>query len=228
MRSRKRACWRRYDLSVYPDDDEVRLAGSQGARAEWFPYFRVDDRPVEPWRAPADPRLSFVGGSGHHPNPEGLAWLRDSVLPALVREFPGVRVTVIGEWPTAHRCRFPAEFDFLGVLPDHAVARVLADSTAAVAPLRTGAGVKSKVVDALAAGVPLVSSSVGLQGLPGADLVCHRADTPTQWRAALHRIIEDPASAATRARRARRYALSRFGSDAYTDAVAGLLTVSDD
>lgn len=108
--------------------------------------------------------LVFIGGFHHPPNRDAVLWFVEAVLPLLRQAGSPLVLHVVGAHP-------PAEIRALAG-PDVVVHGYVADLDAfldkrriAVAPLRFGAGVKGKVLTALAAGVPLVGTAVALEGL---------------------------------------------------------------
>jgi polysaccharide biosynthesis protein PslH len=99
----------------------------------------------------------------------------------------------------------------LAPVPD--LGLVLAGATAAIAPLRCGSGVPVKILEAWAAGVPVVASpwaAAGTTGIPGDDL--YLADSPTQWLDALTRLLHDPQERARLAANGRRRLAADYSS----------------
>lgn len=252
MLSLERICWQSYRYCLYPSADEVSVVTNGGGAGLWFPYFRVDNadsggppnpQPTSSIAAESATempliQLTFVGGSAHHPNVSGLLWFAAEVAPSLATVFGEQRIglRVVGQWDAAAagqlRTAWPEpagtnsalELTFTGPVSAEDLQQLLRTSTAAVAPLVEGAGVKSKVIDALASGTPLITTGVGLQGIPGSERVCYLADTLQQWLDALRQVIADPAEAGARASAAAALVERRFGSAAYTAAVAELIS----
>lgn len=184
----ERQSWLRCDVSLYPDRaevDAVDVAVGPG-RAACFPYFRVD-RIAPLVERPKDGPLVFVGGAGHSPNVTGLDWYASEVHPLLS---PSATVQVIGEWPEARRpsSTHVRSFEYLGPLPSALVVDHLARASAMIAPLRTGAGLKSKVIDALAGSVPLVTTSIGTMGVDAEDAVAWVSDEADDWPDLIDRV----------------------------------------
>jgi glycosyltransferase involved in cell wall biosynthesis len=135
--------------------------------------------------------LLFVGGYEHDPNVDGAAWFVIEVLPLIVSEVGEVHVTLAGSKPTdevlalrSDSIAVPGWLEDLGPLYDQA--RV------AIAPLRFGAGVKGKVGEALARGVPMVATTVGAEGMglrSGDDIEV--ADDPAAFAARVVRLLRD-------------------------------------
>lgn len=131
----------------------------------------------------------WLAGEGS-PNADGMRWFADDVLPFALAELPWLEVRVTGADPppsvarlASTAIRFVGEVD-LDQLHDQA--RV------AIVPLRVGAGVKLKVVDALCAGVPVVATSIGAEGLPAAaKAALDIEDDPAAFAHRLVRLLTD-------------------------------------
>ncbi len=123
---------------------------------------------VHPRRVGAPPgpagrrHLLFVGSFKHGPNVDAVAFLLDEVMPLVWAADPDVRLRVVGHGLPAPLQQRLGD-DYLGWVDD--LDPLLDGSLALVAPLRFGAGVKGKVGRALAAGLPVVTTSVGAEGL---------------------------------------------------------------
>ena len=121
------------------------------------PLSEPDGPPVGPGRG--EPlRLLFVGSLNYEPNAQGLEWFVREVAPR-VRERVAIEIEVVG--PGRRGPELPG-VTYLGRVDD--VGAAYARAHAAVVPLRAGAGSRLKVVEALARGVPLVSTSLGVEG----------------------------------------------------------------
>jgi glycosyltransferase involved in cell wall biosynthesis len=130
----------------------------------------------------------FVGGYRHTPNVDAALWMTGEILPLLE---PDVTLTLAGSYVVPEvsvlandRVVVPGWIDDLTPLYDSA--RVV------VAPLRYGAGVKGKIGEALAHGVPVVTTSIGAEGMHlvhGENALI--ADTPQAFAAAVNQLIHD-------------------------------------
>jgi len=126
----------------------------------------------------------FVGSLDYAPNIEGLDWFFDQVWPRL--EDTGATLSIVGARPrrSAQAWGRMRGVEVIGPV-DH-VQPCLSDATALLVPLLTGGGSRLKIVEALATGCPVLSTSVGAEGLglePGAHLEV--ADTADAWEAKL-------------------------------------------
>ncbi|WP_186230946.1 glycosyltransferase family 4 protein, partial [Burkholderia gladioli] len=135
-------------------------------------FFDTEATPVAALDARDSELIIFVAGFGHPPNIDAAIWFVGEILPRIVREVPGARLMLIGSNPTdAVRALAGDTVTVTGYVSDARLAELYGSARVAVVPLRFGAGVKNKVVEALNFGAPLVTTPVGLQGLPELDRI---------------------------------------------------------
>lgn len=108
--------------------------------------------------------ILFLGGYGHSPNIDAAVWLAQEIWPLIRHRMVGSRLVLAGANPTpevlglaASDIMVPGRVDDLGPL--------FASASVFVAPLRYGAGVKGKIYSAFGAGVPVVSTTIGVEGM---------------------------------------------------------------
>ena len=107
----------------------------------------------------------FVGYFVHPPNVDAALWLAREVWPRAARKLPGARLLIAGgHVPDEVQALAGPRVEVLGFVPD--LEPLLDRCRVAVAPLRYGAGLKGKVTQALAAGLPVVTTPCGAEGLP--------------------------------------------------------------
>lgn len=188
----ERRLWRQFDLVVYPSAEECREveACEPAAAAAAMPIFAFDVAAQDP-AAPSAGREGalFVGGSRHEPNRDGIAWFAAEILPRVREIAPDFALRVAGHWPEAMQApiRRPG-IVFLGRISEAALREEYSRARLSVAPLRFGGGVKHKVVSAMASGLPVVSTAIGLEGLrptPGGGDIAVEADSPADFAGAI-------------------------------------------
>lgn len=110
-------------------------------------------------------RLLFVGNYEYHPNVDAVEWALDSILPALWQLNPKVRFAICGYGlPDSWRQRWPdPRIEWQGFVPD--LRDLQRQAAIFFAPLRQGGGSKLKVLEAMAAGLPVVTTEQGSSGL---------------------------------------------------------------
>ncbi|WP_282266871.1 glycosyltransferase [Stenotrophomonas sp. PS02298] len=108
--------------------------------------------------------LLFVGGYQHHPNQEAIAWLLTDIMPLLRQQLPGVVLHLVGEIPAQEAQRLRADDVVVhGHVPE--VEPYLQHSRINLAPLRSGAGVKGKINQAMSHGLPVVATGIAAEGM---------------------------------------------------------------
>lgn len=160
------------------------------------------------WREPQGQRRAvFAGSMDSAANIDAVEWLLDQVWPRVVGQVPDARMTVVGKSPPAQLIRKASEatgFEFTGRVSE--VAPYLSGADAFVIPLRVGGGTRMKAYEAMAAGAPVVSTSVGIEGL-GLQAGQHylEAENQEDFAKAIVRLISDPGLGRELSRRARSY-----------------------
>jgi hypothetical protein len=147
-----------------------------------------------PRAAPGGPTIALTGNLGYFPNRDALRFFLAEVWPALRRAAPDARLLVAGDRPSGATARRVAAAGGTLVARPPELRSLLAGATVAVAPLRCGSGVPLKVLDAWAAGVPVVASPFAAAGVgaePERDLLV--ADSPREWVAQVARLLADEA-----------------------------------
>ncbi|MGH7042033.1 MAG: glycosyltransferase [Acetobacteraceae bacterium] len=196
----ERWVWRSVDVVLYPSAEEattvVGMEPSVAARA--VPAFGFTDfgSPREP---PDGADILFVGGFAHPPNEAAVLWFAREILPLIQARHPTARLIVAGSHPgprvralAATGVVIRADLSAEALRAQYRAARV------AVAPLLFGAGVKLKVAEALRDGTPLVTTTIGAQGLAGIEATVSIADTQASFAAAVTALLGDPALWRTR------------------------------
>jgi glycosyltransferase involved in cell wall biosynthesis len=112
--------------------------------------------------------LVFVGGFEHTPNVDATLVLVRDVMPRVWEALPDVKVTIVGPDPPAEVTELASpRVEVAGWVPR--LDPILDRARAMVAPLTYGAGLKGKVTQALAAGLPVVTTPIGAEGLDAQD-----------------------------------------------------------
>lgn len=109
--------------------------------------------------------LSFVGGSGHYPNYDGIMWFAEKVLPLVNRFLPNVKLNIIGSWGEKEKnevLSINKNINFLGFV-DNLIDGIR--NTIMVVPINIGSGMRMKILEAANYSIPFVSTVVGAEGL---------------------------------------------------------------
>ena len=172
-------------------DDGLR-AGIDTASYE----FRLDGREAD--------TMLFVGGFRHVPNQEGLAWFTRLVLPRVLARRPNARLVVVGsEPPPSYSLPGMEAVELRGFVED--VREPLGRYALFVCPILSGSGMRVKLLEAFAAGIPVVSTPLGAEGLATEDgVLCALAAAPEAFAERVVELLEDRQRARAMAQRARR------------------------
>ena len=116
----------------------------------------------QPWASRKD--LVFIGGYDHQPNVDAVIWFVNEILPLIHKQLPDLHFTILGSNPPqAVNSLGGTNINVLGWVPDPEP--FFAQSRVFVAPLRYGAGMKGKIGQAMSLGLPVVTTSVGAEGM---------------------------------------------------------------
>lgn len=148
------------------------------------------------WHAPLGQRRAvFAGSMDSEANIDGVRWLLTAIWPQVLQQARDARLIVVGKRPPAELQRLGSSLpgvEFTGRVPE--VAPYMSGADAFVIPLRVGGGTRIKAFEAMAAGAPVVSTAVGVEGL-GLEAGHHylQADEPQAMADAIVRLLTDSA-----------------------------------
>jgi polysaccharide biosynthesis protein PslH len=166
------AAWSAFDsIQVFTvrDASAIRSLAPDLAARVWVNPFGIDLPPQA-----AAPRreqhrmLVFVGGFGHAPNIDAAVWLGREIMPLLRARQEGVQLTIVGSNPPPDVRRL-ASADILVTGRVPSVEPYLERASVVLAPVRTGGGMRMKVLQAMAFGKPVVTTPLGAEGLAEVD-----------------------------------------------------------
>jgi len=206
----------RWELRMLPALDRIQVCSRDNADylLSFLPQLkgRIDDgyrAGIDTWRYTfrRDGRepftILFLGSFRHTPNLEALAWFVEQVLPLVLAEEPRARVMVVGSDPPARSSFAHGDaVELVGFVED--VRDALARYALFVCPILSGSGVRVKLLEAFAAGIPVVSTRLGAEGLADRDGdICALADQPAEFARRVVDLLRDPEKAGELAARAR-------------------------
>jgi GT2 family glycosyltransferase len=141
--------------------------------------------------------LLFVGGYGHTPNIDGAKWFVSEILPIIRKIIPDIKLTLAGSNPTNEVLSLASSnVRVTGFLTDEELNELYKTSRVCVIPLRFGAGVKGKTVDAMYNRMAIVSTSIGIEGLDGIGDYLQPFDDAESFAAEVVRLYNDDAEIA--------------------------------
>jgi GT2 family glycosyltransferase/glycosyltransferase involved in cell wall biosynthesis len=207
----------RFELSLLPRCDQIQVCTLENKHyiETFLPALapRVDAGmragvEVSRYAYPGGPRrpltMLFLGSFRHTPNQIALDWFTREVLPLVLEKLPHARLLVAGsDPPPRYAFHNPNNaIDLLGFVDD--VQPLFASCAVFICPVRSGSGIRVKLLEAFASGIPVVSTTLGAEGLARRDgEFCALADDPRAFAESVIRVLEDPVFAQDLAARAR-------------------------
>jgi glycosyltransferase involved in cell wall biosynthesis len=114
--------------------------------------------------------LVFVGNLAQTPNDDAAVWLCSEIFPLVLESFPQTTLLIIGRNPSPALRGFAEKYARIKILDFvESLSAYLFQCSVFIAPLRLGGGIKIKILDALAHGIPVVTTPVGVEGISGLD-----------------------------------------------------------
>ncbi|WP_354320380.1 glycosyltransferase [Pseudacidovorax sp. 1753] len=197
MRQLELSIWLQVSTIYYPSPTETAAVQSHPGvgMARTLPPYCFEPRPTAPLEGRERRRLLFVAGFAHRPNVDAAVWFMAQVFPLVLAAEPDVQLMLVGSNPSPEVKALASErVEVTGYVTDAELEAIYARVGLAVVPLRFGAGIKGKVVEAMHHGVPLVTTSVGVQGLSSTGDAASVADEPQQMAHEILRLLRDDAA----------------------------------
>lgn len=204
------------NITVSDEDTETFRRIAPDARYLMIPngvdteYFRPDTRPTS--------GIALLGGTDWLPNLDGLEFFAEEVLPLVRAHRPDVQVVSVGRASEEEVRRFDRDHDIelTGYVDD--IRPFIQDARCVAVPLRVGGGSRLKILDSWAMGKPVVTTTIGCEGLSarnGENALVE--DDPQAFADALLRLLGDPELARGLGQAARDEAVNRYSWEAIAD-----------
>ena len=160
--------------------------------------------------------ILFVGGFAHPPNVDAVKWFVADVWDE-IRSRIDARFIVVGSNPTDEIMKLnddTRDICIKGFVSDEELDALYKSVSMVAVPLRFGAGIKGKIIDALHAGKPIVTTSIGAEGIPDADSVMRIADSKEGLMREICELYQDEERQAQMSKDAYRYVREHHSVDA--------------
>ncbi len=214
----------RYELNVLPRFDRIQVCSADQTKCLTAFMPGLSDRLDDDLRAGIDTRLYdfqpadreprtmlFLGSFRHTPNQVALEWFVANVLPRVIGKQPDSRLVVVGSDPPPRHSLpdFGDAIELRGFVED--IREPLSRYAVFVCPILSGSGMRVKLLEAFSAGIPVVSTPIGAEGLAHEDsTICELADTPEVFAEKILALFDDPARAARLAQNARELVVNHY------------------
>jgi polysaccharide biosynthesis protein PslH len=214
-RYEQKYCQKFSDIVVTTEEDKIQLLEFKpdanipvipnGVDLVSFPY-RTND--------PGGRRIVFIGAMDNLANIDAVCFFCNEILPEIQKLYPDATFDIVGSRPA------PSVLELQNKPGVNVTGRVLSmveylhQASVCVVTMRTGFGIKNKTLEAMAAGVPVVGTNRGLEGLacdsPNVPLRAIRANQPSEYIKAISQLFDNPQLRAELSHNARQYVESEF------------------
>jgi polysaccharide biosynthesis protein PslH len=147
-------------------------------------------------RQPGSANILALGTLSYPPNADGIRWFAREVFPLIRRENSAATLTIIGKKPPNDFLRlaeqYPETIKVTGFIPD--LTPFLEQAALMVIPVRAGSGMRVRILEAFARGIPVVTTTIGLEGIEaqvGRDVLVE--DSPSEFATTVSNLLNDEA-----------------------------------
>jgi glycosyltransferase involved in cell wall biosynthesis len=224
MHDLERRLWLASDAVIYPSDEEADVVRAETGLAtiHSVPLYFFTEHELQGIRKPlTPPRVLFVAGFAHPPNVDAAIWLATEIFPLIRAAIPGVMLDMVGSNPADSVLALASDdIRVRANVSSQELSDFYSEAAVAIVPLRFGGGVKLKVVEALSRGVPVVTTPVGAQGLPGLADVAAVAQSASELANAVVELLRKPDLAAEAMESGLNYVREHYSTERMAKALA--------
>jgi len=170
---------RKSDIAYFFSDVEKNVIKQTDSsiNVDVVPLFIYDKFEYKQYVPKQRQNIMFVGGFGHSPNVDAVEWFVKDIFPIVQQTIHDIHFYIIGSNPPQEIENLGSEYiTITGFISDEELEKYYSKCKIVVAPLRYGAGVKGKIIDALHRGMPVVTTTIGAEGIQDAINILKIAD----------------------------------------------------
>lgn len=183
------------DMNYYPSNIEVEEIKKIDDRikVKAIRAYIYDEEPIVQRPMQRAKKLLFVGGFAHAPNKDGIVWFAQSILPYIKSRIPDVEVYVVGSNADEQLKEDikNASIELLGFVSDERLKQLYEETSVVIAPLRYGAGVKGKIIEALSHQCAVVTTTCGAEGIEDAKRIMKVAENSGEFAQMVINLLEN-------------------------------------
>lgn len=207
---------RAVDMAYYPSCVEVEEIHhvAPDVKVKAIPAYLFANIQEKDYDYDARQDLMFIGGFGHRPNVDAVVWLAKEIMPRLLELLPDICVYILGSNPPEEIIELNnAHLQIKGFVTDQELENYYQNCRLSIVPLRYGAGIKGKVVEAMRYGMPVMTTSIGAEGIQGAESILEIADDAKAFAEKLAALYQNSDELCARSKAEYRYVRENFSFD---------------
>jgi GT2 family glycosyltransferase/ubiquinone/menaquinone biosynthesis C-methylase UbiE len=201
------------DVVYYPSNVEVEEIAKidAGINAKAIVAYIFQDVVAKEYDFSNRKDIMFIGGFGHLPNADAVIWFAEEVFPIVKRKIPDIKFYVLGSNPTSEVQQLASDDIIIkGFVTDEELEEFYQNCRISVVPLRYGAGIKGKVVEAMRYGIPVVTTTIGAEGINGAEKILCIDDEAESLGSKIAALYEDEQTLANMSAASYKYIKDNF------------------
>ena len=182
------------DIIYYPSQIEVNIIKSinPNINIKAIPAYLYNTKIQENRNIEYTNNILFIGGFQHNPNVDGIIWYANEIFPIINNSKPEIRTFVLGSNPPEEILKLNSENIIItGFVTDEQLLNYYRNCRISIIPLRYGAGVKGKTVEAVYYQIPIVTTTIGAEGIQNAEEFMFIKDDPKDFAEEIIRIYDD-------------------------------------
>ena len=204
------------DVTIYPSDLEVEKIRSidPSITVRRWPLNIYDEVPEVDYEINVRDGILFIGGFTHEPNVDGAIWTVSEIMPKIWEKRPEIRLHIVGSnAPDEVRKLASEQVIVHGYTTAEELQGLLSGCRMELVSLRYGGGVKGKVIEAMKHGLPVVTTSVGTQGLAGTEAFLMMGETAEELAEQIIQHYDDDALLKECSRKEVQYVRENFSEE---------------
>ena len=182
------------DITYCPSQIEVDVIKKEdkSINVKLIPAFLYESKPGEGRKFGNTKDIMFIGGFVHKPNVDGVLWYANEIYPVLKKERPDIKTYIIGSNAPKEILTLNSENVIItGYVTGKQLIEYYRDCRLSIVPLRYGAGIKGKVIEAMYYQIPVVTTSIGAEGIKGTEGCLFIKDEPFAFAEEIIRVYDD-------------------------------------
>lgn len=222
-REKELAVMRKADMAYYPsyvEVDEIHKIDPT-IKVKAIPAYLFENVEWEGYDFENRRDIMFIGGFNHRPNVDAAIWTAKEILPKLLKLLPDIRIHVLGSHPPREVLELESKhFIVEGFVTDEQLQNFYHRSRISLVPLRYGAGIKGKVIEAMRYGTPVVTTPSGAEGIIDAEKVTAVWETAEDIAACIASLYTDADRLTEMSRRSVEYVKENFSNQNAENVIA--------